>query len=147
MTNIASILKEEITRLSRKELRAETAKLKQASSQYRSEIAALKRRMGALELHIARLEKRTAKKMEATENSVTNKRVRFTAKGLRTLRKRLGLSANDLATLIGVSAQSIYSWEAESTHPREQQIAAIAALRGIGKKEATVRLKSVAGQK
>ena len=43
MSNIASVLKEEITRLSRKEIRTETEVLKKASSQYRAEISALKK--------------------------------------------------------------------------------------------------------
>ena len=42
MANIAAVLKEEISRLSRKETRGETASLKKASAQYRAEIAALK---------------------------------------------------------------------------------------------------------
>jgi len=44
MANIESVLKEEITRLARKEIRKETEGLKKASAQYRTEIAALKRR-------------------------------------------------------------------------------------------------------
>jgi DNA-binding transcriptional regulator YiaG len=139
MTNIAIVLKEEIIRLARKELRGETAKLKKTSAQYRSEIAALKRRISALEKQCSSLNRNTGKKPLTAKASATRK-VRFTAKGLRTLRQRLGLSANDLGKLIGVTAQSIYSWEAENTRPREQQIASIATLRGIGKKEASARL-------
>lgn len=45
MANIASFLKSEISRIARKEIRAETETLKKASSQYRSDIAALKRRL------------------------------------------------------------------------------------------------------
>jgi len=43
MANIASLLKSEISRIARKEVRAETQTLKKASAQYRSDIAALKR--------------------------------------------------------------------------------------------------------
>ena len=43
MPNLASALKEEIRRLARKEIRAETGKTKQAVANYRSEIAPLKR--------------------------------------------------------------------------------------------------------
>ena len=49
MSNIASALKEEIARIARKEIRAETEALKKASSRYRAEIADLKRRLAALE--------------------------------------------------------------------------------------------------
>jgi DNA-binding transcriptional regulator YiaG len=73
--------------------------------------------------------------------------VRFTATGLRSQRKRLGLSATDYAQLVGVSAQSIYNWEREITRPRKEQIAILAALRGMGKKEAQARLRQLAKQK
>ena len=42
MSNIASLLKTEISRVARKEVRAETLGLKKAVSVYRAEIAALK---------------------------------------------------------------------------------------------------------
>ena len=45
MPNIATLLKSEISRVARKELRSETLSLKKATRTYRSEIAALKRRM------------------------------------------------------------------------------------------------------
>ena len=50
MPNIASILKSEISRVARKEVRAEVSGLKKGVSGHRSEIAALKRRLLALEL-------------------------------------------------------------------------------------------------
>lgn len=144
MSNIASVLKEEITRLARKELRNETASLKKASAQYRSDIAALKRRILALEQQLSRIQKSAPKKPDVAVKSGVDSRVRFTANGLRTLRQRLGLSANDMAKLIGASAQSIYKWESETARPRKQQIAAIAAIRGLGKKEAVARLEKLA---
>lgn len=143
MPNIASVLKEEITRLARKELRSETVTLKKVSAQYRSEIAALKRRVAVLEQQLSRLGKRTTRETAVPATSDMVGRVRFTAKGLRAQRQRLGLSAADFGTLLGVSAQTIYNWEAESTYPRESQVAAIAALRGVGKREAGDRLRKL----
>lgn len=143
MPDIASVLKEEIVRLARKELRSETGNLKKASAQYRSEIAALKRRVTDLERQLGRIEKTAAK---AASDPVTHgeaTRVRYSAKSLRSQRQRLGLSAADLATLVGVSAQTVYNWEAETTRPRGEQIAAIAALRAIGKREAAARLSEL----
>jgi hypothetical protein len=52
MSNIASVLKEEISRISRKEIRKETSTLKKSSTTYRSEIAALKRRVQELERYL-----------------------------------------------------------------------------------------------
>ncbi len=61
MPNIASILKSEIARVARKEIRGETLQLKKAVGVYRSQIAALKRRAQALEKQLRGLRKGGAK--------------------------------------------------------------------------------------
>ena len=71
----------------------------------------------------------------------TATRVRFVAKGLRSQRSRLGLSAADFGKLLGVSAQSVYNWEHDVARPRAEQLSKLAALRTIGKREAGQRLK------
>ena len=57
MPNIASVLKAEITRLARKELREERESLKRALVLQRKEIATLKARLQAMEKAIQRLGK------------------------------------------------------------------------------------------
>ena len=144
MPNFASIMKEEVVRLARKELRSETEGLKKASSQYRSDIAALKRRLGALEKQLSHFEKKSkgSQKLEASAETAP---VRFSAKGLASQTQRLGLAAAEMGLLLGVSAQTIYNWEAGKSRPRQQQLAAIAALRGLGKRQVKARLTELAG--
>lgn len=141
MANIAAVLKDEITRLARKELRNETEGLKKASAQYRSDIAALKRLTAQLEKQILRLEKAAAKDVEVSAQQEQPNQARFTAKGFKTLRLRLGLSAAEAGSLLGVSPQAIYSWEAGSSKPREQQMNKVVVLRGMGKKEVRTLLQ------
>jgi len=145
MSNIASALKDEIARLSRKEIRTETEVLKKASSQYRAEISALKKRLAALEKIVARLTKASAagEKAKATPKKAT--RIRFSAKGLSTKRQKLGLTAAEMGALLGVSAQTIYNWEAEKARPRQKQLEAFALIRGMGKRQAVARIKEMAG--
>ncbi|MDO8278934.1 MAG: helix-turn-helix transcriptional regulator [Burkholderiaceae bacterium] len=145
MPNIASVLKDEIARVARKEMRAETQRLKKASAQYRSTIATLKRRLAALEKQVARLGKTGRRAAVAAPAESDAIRVRFSAKGLIALRRRLGLSAPQAATLLGVSAQSIYKWEDGKNRPRASQLPAIASLRSMGKKQAAARLSAIAG--
>jgi DNA-binding XRE family transcriptional regulator len=147
MPNVAAVLRDEIARLARKELRSQTEGLKKASAQYRRDIAALKRQVAELERQVSLLGGLVLKKPPATPVSDGAARVRFTAKGLRAQRKRLGLSAADYAQLAGVSPQSVYNWEREITRPRKEQIAILAALRGMGKREAQARLRQIAKQK
>ena len=60
--------------------------------------------------------------------------------GLKTHRAKLGLSAKDYGTLVGVSGLTVYHWEAGKSKPRKKQLAALAAVRGMGKREALARL-------
>ncbi|MEP7102572.1 MAG: hypothetical protein ABI781_18815 [Burkholderiales bacterium] len=140
MPNIASILKEEISRVARKEVRAETHSLKKATSVHRSEIAALKRRVLALEQALKRLGKSTTKTAPPAGDEEASQSLRFSGKGLSSQRQRLGLSAEECGLLVGASGKSIYRWESGVARPRAKHVAAIAALRTLGKKEATKRL-------
>ena len=143
MPNIASALKDEISRVARKEIRAETQGLKKAASAYRTEIASLKRRTQELESQLRRLIKSNAKSAPAAPTEEPSQALRFRASGFASLRQRLGLSAEECGLLVGTSGQSIYNWEAGKAHPRAKHMPAIAALRSMGKKEAAARLASL----
>jgi DNA-binding transcriptional regulator YiaG len=135
MSNIALALKEEIIRLSRKETRSEIDKLRKISTQYRSEIAALKRRTLALEQQISRMGKQTSKQAVVNEEKIETTKNRFTAKGFKSLRKRLGLTAAEIGILLEVATPTIYNWESGNSSPREPQMEKIVMLRGMGKKQ------------
>ena len=145
MPNIATILKHEISRVARREVRGETQSLKKAAGAHRAEIAALKRRTHALEQQLRRLSRISAKLAPADENEASSDTRRFSAKGLASQRKRLGLSAHDCGLLLGVSGQSIYNWEEGKARPRAKHLPAVAALRTLGKKAATAHLESLKG--
>ena len=144
MPNIASLLKSEIARVARKEVRAEIASLKKAASIYRSDIAELKRCAHSLELEVRQLRKvasRAAPLPDPGPTSTTT--LRFSAKGLASQRQRLELSAEDFGRLIGTTSQSIYNWEAGKARPRAKYLPAIAALKTLGKKAAALHLASL----
>ena len=143
MSNVASVLKEEISRVARKEIRRETSSLKKSSTVHRSEIAALKRRVLELEQHVRRMGRAggSAKPTAANEDSVTPG-ARFTAKGMAAQRQRLGLSAAECGMLIGASSQSIYNWEDGKACPRVQHLPAILALRNLGRRQANEILET-----
>lgn len=147
MNNIASILKSEITRLARKEVRSETDQIRKAVAHYRSEIATLKRQNAELSKRLSVLEKQSAQPAQpGPAGSASDKQAtgtRFRADGLRKHRERLGLSAPALASILGVSAQTIYNWESKATRPNVEQLAKIAMLRKMGKREVQQRLAQV----
>ena len=146
MPNIASALKQEISRIARKEIRTETTVLKKAAAGYRAEIAALKRRAQALEQQVRRLTKANGKAATEGNEEAAPAKSRFSAKGLASQRTRLGLSASDVGLLVGASSQSVYNWEQGKARPLARHLPAIAALRGIGKRQAMARLEALRAQ-
>lgn len=144
MANLGLILKQEISRIARKELRAETSSVKEALVSGRSEIASLKRRVQSLEQHLKQLAKSvSANAKPAVEDSEVM--ARFSAKGLASQRRRLGLSAEGLGLLLGTSAQTIYNWEQGKARPRYGHMTAIAALKTLGKKDAATHVAARVG--
>ena len=136
MSTFANQLKSEIARIAKKENKAENAALKKTSAQYRSEIAALKRRLLALESVVNKLGKHAAKTgVDAVSTEDEEKSLRFRVAGFASLRKKLGVTANEMGTLLGVSGQSVYKWEQGKAKPRASQMQAIAAVRKLGKKQ------------
>lgn len=142
MANLAAVLKAEIARLARKETKAQLDPLRKAGAAHRRDIAALKREVATLSRQL-KLASRPAKTGAPAADD--GARLRFSAKGLKSQRERLGLSAAEFGGLAGVSAQSIYNWEAGKATPRAAQVQSLAALRGIGKREAQARLGDADG--
>ncbi|MCM5570476.1 helix-turn-helix domain-containing protein [Burkholderiaceae bacterium FT117] len=143
MPNIAKALREEITRLARKEIRASLLKSKSALALQHREIAKLKAEVIALKRQVGVLERGVKRDEKGTPAGSAPKQVRFVPKGLAPTRKRLGLSAAALAKMMGVSTQTIYNWERGVTKPRPEQVEKLASLRGVGKREVQARLATV----
>ena len=144
MPNIATLLKQEIARLARREVKAQTEAIRRANAQYRRDVAHLKRQADALSRQVAYLEqqerKRAAKGVKA---DIEGKR--FSSRGLTTHRQKLGFSAAAYATLVGVTAQTVYNWEQGKSKPRDEQLASLVDVRDLGKREAVKRLELLEG--
>jgi DNA-binding transcriptional regulator YiaG len=141
MVNLNTVLNERIARIARKEIKAKTGTTRKAAVRYRSDIATLKRQVTQLVKTVAFLEAQEKKRVAEQPLPKPAQDIRFRADGLRTHRAKLGLSAKDYGQLIGVSGLTVYSWESGKRRPRKAQVAKLAAVRGIGKREALKRLE------
>ena len=135
MPNIATALRDEIKRLSRQQSRSQVDPTRKATAIHRRDIAQLKRQVVQLERQVTLLMRHAPSTSSVSQPSVPGLKVRFVAKGLRSHRDRLGLSAEGLGKLLGVSAQSIYNWESGKACPRQDQIAKLIQLRKVGKRQ------------
>ena len=140
MPNIATLLKQEIRRIARKEVRGEALALKKAVRTHRAEIAALKRRAASLEQQLRRVSTPKAKAGSVEVSASGESRQRFTPGSLAANRARLGLSAAECGLLVGVSAQSIYNWEERKARPQAKHMPALLALRTLKKGDAAAHL-------
>lgn len=136
MSNLVATLKAEISRVARKEVRAEIDSLKKSSASYRSGIADLRRQVALLEKELRRVSKGVPPAVDRAEagGAATEKtKRRFSAARLAAHREKLGISAASYGELIGVSGQTIYHWEQGRARPHAAQLEILAGVRSISK--------------
>jgi len=137
MPNVIASLNDHVRRLARREIREQAKGARRASAQFRRDIAAMKRVIKSLQTRLTDMEKRCrCSTVRAAVPEETAEHIRFRAGGLRTHRAKLGLSAKDYGKLVGVSALTIYHWEAGKSRPRQKQLAGLTNARKLGKREA-----------
>ena len=147
MANLLNLLNNRIRRLARREITAQTRKTRRLTAQHRRDLASLKRQVASLARTVAFLEKQEQRRVATPPVPQDAKGVRFSARSVKAQRARLGLSAKDFGRLVGVSALTIYSWESDRSRPRKKQLAGLASVRRLGKREARKRLEMIAGEK
>ena len=144
MSNIAKALKEEISRISRKEAKSAVDPIAKSSSDLKKTVADLKRRIAALEKENKRLLAgvKNDKSVKSVEPSEEAKKAKITSTTIRNLRKRLGLSQAHFGKLARVTTGAVYLWETKEgpLSLREKTKAALHSIRGLGAKEARDRL-------
>ena len=145
MPNIATVLKQEIIRLARKEVNSQTKAIRKANAQYRRDIAQLKRHAAALSKQVAYLERQERKRASKGAPEASTEGRRFSARGVKAHREKLGFSAAEYAGLGGVSVQTIYNREHGKSKPRDEQLGSLVAVRDLGKREALKQLDLLEG--
>ena len=143
MPNLAAVMKDEIRRLARKEIRAESASTRRSVAQHRKDITELKRQIRDLAREVTYLRRQEHKRVgtvSVPEHAVTT---RFSPGWVEAHRDRLQFSAAEYGELVGVSAMTIYNWEKGKTKPGRQQLAAWAEVRTLGKRDALKRLEMI----
>ena len=117
MPNIAKMLKDEIQRLARREIKAAVDGLRKDNAALKHTVADMKRRLAQVEGMSKRLAVKPAAKQsvsaEAAEENGDGEanRARISGKMIRALRAKLDLSQDAFARLAGVTSQTVYQWE------------------------------------
>lgn len=161
MPNIAVVLKSEVSRLVRKEVRQDLEDLKKALRAQRTENTAMKKQLAAVERTLAKLSATLSdspKAVQATDAqprapgkrapapaSNTDFRASFSPEGFAQLRKSWNLSAESMGSLVGASGQSVYKWERKGVMPRDKQLAQIWAIKDLTRDQALAQLAKLQG--
>ena len=148
MPDVASVLKEEIQRLARKEVRSSVDPLKK-------QVVELKRRLREAEGTIRQLETSTRKAVAAVADqtgaivadaeSDEGREIRISSQAFLKHRERLRLTQGEMAALLGVAPATVLRWEHGQNSPRGAGREAFAKLREMGVREAHARLEKMAG--
>lgn len=143
MANIMKELKSEISRLARKEAKQVVAPVQKASVNYRGLIAGLRRLVDSMQKELLALRKAVPGPGAAIQaKAAPEGRFWISGKGVKTLRKRMGLTQALFGKLAGVSAVTVIKWEARKGKVNLRKAAAgkLQGLRGIGKRQAAEML-------
>jgi len=136
MAKLEQVLRSEIIRLARKQIRIVCISLAREVRQLKRRVSQMGKTVAGLDKIRVELEaKRAAEgvKLEAPEEKV--KAARLSPLLIKKLRARLGVSQGQLARLVGVSRQAMAFWELGKSRPQGQNRAALVALRGVGRRE------------
>ena len=106
----------------------------------RKEIVALKRQVADLTKAVKKIGGQAPAKVKPVEAIDSDQKLRFRADGFASLRRKLGVTQSQMAQLLGVSTLTVLKWEKGTTRPRASQLATIAAVRQMGKREALQKL-------
>ena len=144
MANVAKVLKEEIARISRKETKTAVTQIGKSQTSLRKMVADLKKRVVSLEKENRRLvaEAKKHKALPAQKPSEEAGKARFSAKGIRSLRSKLGVTQAEFAKLAGTTTHSVYLWEKKegALKLRDKTRQALLSIREMGAKEARAKL-------
>lgn len=140
MPNLAQTLKQEISRIARKEVREDIAALRKAVTAHRSEIASLKRTVKELgtQLRSAQKAAKRAAPVAAVqmEKGRPGRKRSFSADHLKAKRQALGMSQAQMAQLLGISSLSLWKWESGQVSPRPSMLERYFVAMKMGKREA-----------
>jgi DNA-binding transcriptional regulator YiaG len=144
MGKLEGMIKSEIVRLAKRETKRIALPLKRDLRTLKNLVSQLRQSVLDLEKWTIQQKKEIRKgkvPLEAAPDEV--KRSRFSPRLIRSLRKRLGITQKEMASLAGVTVGAIYQWEQGIFEPRGKKKGILVALRKLGRRA----VKELLGEK
>ncbi len=136
MGKFEGIMKSEIVRLAKREIRKTLVPLGRDVRLLKSTVSQLRKAVLPLQRLAAQQQKELEKRkvpLEATGEEV--KKSRFSPRLIRSLRRHLGISQKELSILSGVTVGAVHMWESGKFRPKDEKKAVIVGLRKLGRRD------------
>jgi DNA-binding transcriptional regulator YiaG len=136
MGKLEGMIKSEIVRLAKREMRKISVPLGKDVRSLKSTVSQLRRTVLALERFAAQRQKELAKEKVPLEAAPEEVEIsRFSPRLIRSLRKHLGITQKELAILTGVTVGAVHQWESGMFKPGEKKKGMLVALRKLGRRD------------
>jgi DNA-binding transcriptional regulator YiaG len=147
MGKVEAIIKSEIIRLAKRELRKISVPLGRDVRFLKGNVSQIGKAVLVLQRFAAQQEKelgREKARLQATPEEVGKSR--FSPRLVKSLRKQLGITQKELGMLAGVTVGAVQKWESGRFRPKDEKRRMIVALRKLGRREARGLLSSKTAQ-
>ena len=139
---LETTIKSEIVRLAKRELKRVTVPLRRDVRSLKMTVSQLRKTLSGLERLAARRgSELLGEKAKLSASPEELEKARFSPRLIMALRKRLGLTQKELATLAGVTVGAIFQWEKGMFDPRDDKKAVLVALRKLGRRQVKMLLE------
>jgi len=136
MGKIESIVKSEIQRLAKREIKSTFLPLRREVRSLRLKVSGLSKNFKVLNrLAKEQIIPMASEKFKLEASPEEVKIARLTPARIRNLRKKLGISQRELASLTGASMGAVVMWEKGKFKPKADKKGALIALRRLGKRQ------------
>ena len=140
MPDIGKMLREEIARLARREVRSQTSVLGKQVRDLKKVVVAQKKLIAKMQKALKSAEARPRGTRQPTPPAEEKQDIRISPASIQKHRSRLGLTQKQLGTLLGVSTVTIGNWESGKAKPQGRNRQAVADFRQLTVREAEARL-------
>jgi DNA-binding transcriptional regulator YiaG len=136
MGKLDSIIKDEIIRLAKREMRTTFVPLRRDVRSLKSIASQLRKSVAGLQRFASQQEKQSGPKPVAEVTAEDMKKARFSPRLIKNLRKHLGVSQREMAKLAGVTVGAVFQWEKGKFEPKDEKKKVLIGLRKLGRREA-----------
>ncbi len=136
MGKLEGIIKDEIIRLAKREMRMHFVRLRRDVRSLKIIASQLHKSVLILQNFVSLREKQMGPKPVPEVTAEDMKKARFSPRLIKSLRKHLGVSQREMAKIAGVTVGAVFQWEKGKFEPKDEKRKILVGLRKLGRREA-----------